>query len=146
MIVLPGGARRGDAAQPLRDLRRVQGLAADLIHVGGRFVIGQQLNRADAIPAQPGQQVEGVGAGGLVALGQAAADGVVLGQEIVEIVGDERPLVGRIAGQEGQRKRDGARLLIHQPVVEIAETLALPGAFPVADRDAVDPDGQALRM
>lgn len=136
----------GGVAQPFGDVGLAQGLAVDFVDVARRFVLRQELDRTDAIAPQFVQQLKGLGAASPVTLRQTATDGVAVGEQVVEVVADRFAAMGGIAGKEGQRQGKRAALWIGQPVVEIGQMLALPAGLPVADRETVHPDVEALGL
>lgn len=86
----------------LSDPRCVQDITTDFKDIRGRFIFGKKLYCANTVTAQFSKQWKCINASCLVTLSQAAANGVAVWQKIVEIVGNDRPLVERIARQEGK--------------------------------------------
>ncbi|MCY1225803.1 hypothetical protein D9M72_380100 [compost metagenome] len=84
------------------DLRLRERAALDALQCRGRFLRRQHLEGAGAVAAEPGQQREGVGPASLVPGRDAPPDGIAVGQQVVEIVGDHRPTVWLVARRKGQ--------------------------------------------
>src|SRR5687768_16619516 len=77
----------GHGAQDSGDLLVAQRLGLDAVPSDGLGVLRQQLYRADAVAADCLEQCEGVGAAGAAAPAEPLSDALVVGQQVVEVVG-----------------------------------------------------------
>mmetsp|Transcript_59150 Transcript_59150/g.139323 ORF Transcript_59150/g.139323 Transcript_59150/m.139323 type:complete len:208 (+) Transcript_59150:6665-7288(+) len=136
---------RHGTVQCLLDLGLVQRLGVDALHVGRGGVHGQQLQRADAITADFGEQAEGCRVGQPKARGDAAADGLMVGQQVAEVVANGRRGEWHGVQRQRQGQRQRARLGGNKPGGVVGQ-LHRPagGNAPFAHAKAVHPQGQRL--
>lgn len=106
----------------------------------------EELDRTNAVTTKRYQQVKSIRAARAMPLSQSPADRIAIGKQIVEECTDHVAAIGLIAGCERHRQGKWAPLFIFDPLVEISEAVPFSCFFPVADRQAVHPDVESLRL
>ena len=82
----------------------IQRLGLDPVKVLGRFILGQQLDRPDAIPADGGEQFEGLGRIRGKPRLEPGADASAVRQKIIKKIGNRFSTVGSVTRSERQGK------------------------------------------
>lgn len=146
-ILLPAGPGVGDdPLEMLLDVRIAHWLAVDPVEAVGPGVGRQELDSTHTVAADGLKQLERLGRVGLEASRNPAADAVVVGQQVIELVLEkcarDRP-VGRDG--HGQRERPDPRRLQSGRLVR--ETVRAGSAtLPGADALAVHPDPALVQL
>lgn len=119
----------------------------DAVDSGRRLAFGQQLQRPHAIATDGGQQVEGFGGSGLEACGYAPADGVTVGQQAFEVMGDMLASQRFVVEIEGQRQGDRPAAGRGKPAGVVLQLhVAACRQGPAPDEFAVGPERQGLAV
>ena len=119
-VALPERHVRRHGCQDPVDVRVLQRLGVHPVPAGWLDAGRQELHRADAVPADGGQQVEGVVGAGTESPPQSAPDRGAVGQQVVEVVRDRRAAVLQ-PHRERQRQRQGPAFVRPHPGLVVAQ-------------------------
>ncbi len=115
------GHAAGHLIQPAFDVIVAERRSFDAFDVFRRFVVGKQLHGTDTIATDGPQQVERIGAVGLEALRDAAANRLAVGQKIVEVVEHAVAFQRRAVETDRQRQRERTCLVRANPLGVVYE-------------------------
>ncbi len=113
LLRLPGQGMAGKScADGLLNSGIVQLISFDPVEALGGFALGEELHGSDTFLPHGSQKIERFGGGGAEASLDSAANGVAVGEQIVEEAGDHLACVGHVAGVNGRdsesTRRSGA--------------------------------------